>query len=81
MHTKSTKTHGKIFSFFMGHMPMICITDFDLYKEAMSDDSFVDRASVGANDEFFRPDKNGNRRGIMFSGGQTWLEQRRFSHR
>lgn len=76
-----TKKHGEIFSFFLGHIPIIVIADYDLYKEAMADDSFVDRASLGANDEFFLPDKNGNLRGIMFSNGQTWIEQRRFSHR
>jgi len=74
-------SHQKIWSFFMGSCPVIVITDYDLFKEAMSDDTFEDRSSLGANDDFFRPDKNGQRKGIMFSNGKIWVEQRRFSHR
>ena len=47
----------------MGSCPVIVITDYDLFKEAMSDDTFEDRSSLGANDDFFRPDKNGQRKG------------------
>ena len=47
----------------MGSCPVIVITDYDWFKEAMSDDTFEDRSSLGANDDFFRPDKNGQRKG------------------
>ena len=44
----------------------------------MADDSFNDRAGIGANNQFMRPDEHGNLSGIMFANGKTWQEQRRF---
>ena len=75
------KKYKGIFSFYLGNNPVVVVTEYNLYKEAMADDAFTARASIGANDEFMRPDENGDRSGIMFADGSTWQEQRRFSLR
>lgn len=50
------------------------------FKEAMSSDVFINRASIGANDYQISPDKDSNRAGLTFSGGKEWQEHsRRFS--
>ena len=53
------KKFGKVFSLYLGNQPFVIITDFDLYKEAMTKDELLDRPKLGAEDDFWFIDKNG----------------------
>jgi len=75
------KKYGKVFSLYLGNDPFVIVSDFELYKEAMSKDELLYRPKLGANDDFMFPDEHGERRGIMFANGQEWQEQRRFTLR
>jgi len=75
------KKYGKVFSLYLGNDPFVIVSDFDLYKEAMSKEELLYRPKLGANDDFMFPDEHGERRGIMFANGQEWQEQRRFTLR
>jgi len=79
--SKMRKKYGKIFSLYLGNDPFVIVADFNLYKEAMAKEELLYRPSLGANDDFMFPDENGDLRGIMFSNGQEWQEQRRFTLR
>ena len=53
------KKYGKVFSLYLGNDPFVIVSDFDLYKEAMSKEELLYRPKLGANDDFMFPDEHG----------------------
>ena len=53
------KQYGKVFSLYLGNDPFVIVSDFELYKEAMSKDELLYRPKLGANDDFMFPDEHG----------------------
>ena len=48
-----------MFSLYLGNDPFVIVSDFDLYKEAMSKEELLYRPKLGASDDFFFPDEHG----------------------
>ena len=57
--SKMRKKYGKVFSIYLGNDPFVIVTDFDLYKEAMSKEELLYRPKLGASDDFMFPDEHG----------------------
>ncbi|XP_060623364.2 cytochrome P450 2J4-like [Anolis sagrei] len=71
---KLAKQYGSIFTYWVGHMPTVVLSGFEAVKEGLVDHSeeFSDRPET----PFLT--LIGRRKGIIFSNGHTWKQQRRF---
>ncbi|XP_053164650.1 cytochrome P450 2J2-like isoform X2 [Hemicordylus capensis] len=68
------KQKGKIFTLWIGPLPFVVISGFQAVKEGLINhaEDFVDRPETPFIKAAFK------KRGIMFSNGHTWKQQRRF---
>ncbi|XP_042316821.1 cytochrome P450 2J4-like [Sceloporus undulatus] len=72
--TKMMKHYGNIYTIWIGHIPMVVLSGYQAVKEGLVDHSedLADRPLT----PFLEASLKG--RGIMFSNGHTWKQQRRF---
>ncbi|XP_060538873.1 cytochrome P450 2J5-like [Pantherophis guttatus] len=70
---KPAKQYGNIYSISLGHRFVVVLSGFKTVKETMT--SFPKEFSDRSDDAFFTA--LGKERGIMFSNGHTWKQQRR----
>ncbi|CAL8109685.1 unnamed protein product [Orchesella dallaii] len=71
------KRYGKVFSMTLGDFRVVVINDYKLINEAYRQDVFMGRPAFVA--QMTR--NHGQKRGLLFSEGQVWVEQRRFALR
>ncbi|XP_025032855.1 cytochrome P450 2C3-like, partial [Python bivittatus] len=69
---KHTKRYGNIYSMFLAHILIVVLSGFKTVKERMT--SFSEEFSERAIDPFLSVLAKG--RGIIFSNGHTWKQQR-----
>lgn len=72
---KFKEKYGKVFSLRLGKFRVVVISDYKLVMEALKQDVFMGRPAFEA--QLTR--NHGKKRGILFSEGKTWAEQRRFA--
>ncbi|XP_061493729.1 cytochrome P450 2J2-like [Rhineura floridana] len=70
----SAKAYGKIFTVWVGHMPMIVVNGFHPVKHVLI--NHYEETSWRITTPFLRDTMNG--KGILFSSGRCWKEQRLF---
>ncbi|XP_014383217.1 cytochrome P450 2J6-like isoform X3 [Alligator sinensis] len=68
------KTHGDIFTLWFGWTPIIVLNGFHAVKDGLT--AHPEEVSGRAVSMFFRVMEKG--KGIIFSNGRTWKQQRRF---
>nr|XP_020634325.1 cytochrome P450 2J6-like [Pogona vitticeps] len=68
------KQYGNIYTLWMGHMPIVVLSGFQAVKEGLMDHSeeFSERPLTPFLEAV------GKQKGIIFSNGHTWKQQRRF---
>ncbi|XP_058043376.1 cytochrome P450 2J2-like isoform X2 [Ahaetulla prasina] len=71
---KHVKEYGNIYSMWSGHYLIVVLSGFKTVKEGMM--SFLEEFSYRPDDAFMTA--VGNRRGIIFSNGHIWKQQRHF---
>ncbi|XP_070609881.1 cytochrome P450 2C7-like [Erythrolamprus reginae] len=71
---KLTDTYGNVFTFWIGHTPVIVLTGFRAVKNGIMDNS---EATCGRPILPFSKIL-GSGKGVMFSNGKTWKQQRNF---
>ncbi|XP_026577542.1 cytochrome P450 2J5-like [Pseudonaja textilis] len=71
---KLRDTYGNIFTFWIGHTPVIVLTGFTAIKNGLIDNS----EAVCQRPIFPFSKILGSGKGIMFSNGKTWRQQRQF---
>ncbi|XP_053243437.1 cytochrome P450 2J2-like [Podarcis raffonei] len=72
--SKLSKVYGKVFTIWVGHKPMIVVNGFRLVKQVLS--NYSEETSCRVVTPFVRDTMKA--KGILFSSGHTWKEQRRF---
>ncbi|CAL1297188.1 unnamed protein product, partial [Larinioides sclopetarius] len=72
LHTLSLK-YGPVFSFYLGRRLVVVLGDFEVMKEALSNNKILDRPKNPPN--HLLPDSTN----LSISNGRVWKEQRRFS--
>ena len=80
---KLRENFGPVNGLYFGNTPTIVIHDFDLIEEAFKREEFSGRPTPPTA-ALVRPGASGcsiknSVPGVLFSSGQTWVEQRRFS--
>uniref|UniRef100_A0A914X294 Unspecific monooxygenase n=1 Tax=Plectus sambesii TaxID=2011161 RepID=A0A914X294_9BILA len=70
------KTYGPVYTVWMGTMPAVFVVDFDIMQE-----TFVKNADAytGRLKNYAVQKLRGGNKGVVFSDGNLWKEQRRFS--
>ncbi|XP_077786543.1 cytochrome P450 2J5-like [Podarcis muralis] len=72
---KLANSYGNIFTLWIGHTPVIVLSGFEAV-----DDSLTDNPEALSGQPMFPVFKIlGNEKGIMFSNGKTWKQQRHFA--
>uniref|UniRef100_A0ABM5G429 Cytochrome P450 2J2-like n=1 Tax=Pogona vitticeps TaxID=103695 RepID=A0ABM5G429_9SAUR len=68
------KQYGNIYTLWMGHMPIVVLSGFQAVKEGLMDypEEFSERPLTPFLEAV------GKQKGIIFSNGHTWKQQRRF---
>ncbi|XP_055353872.1 cytochrome P450 2C15-like [Paramacrobiotus metropolitanus] len=71
---KVTEEYGKdgMCTLYVGHRPNVMVSDYELIKKLTNDEKFTGRPR-GMQDIHFR------RKGLLFTEGELWKEQRRFA--
>jgi hypothetical protein len=72
---KLAKKYGSVFSVFFANYPIVVLTGLSTIKEAFKDEKFAGRPPL----KIAKARSFGAQRGIIFSTGDTWMEQRRFT--
>ncbi|KAL8188166.1 UNVERIFIED_CONTAM: hypothetical protein K2H54_062311 [Gekko kuhli] len=68
------KSYGNIFTVWIGHVPVVVVSGYEAVEDALVSNS--DAISGRPLIPFFKV--LGNEKGIMFSNGETWWQQRHF---
>ena len=77
---KFREKYGKMFSFFTPDgTSIVVVSDYELLKNVLNRDEFSARPQLGPLIDLRHVDKEGEVRGVMFSNGREWQEQRRFT--
>ncbi|XP_054839578.1 cytochrome P450 2J5-like [Eublepharis macularius] len=71
---KIAKSHGDVFTLWIAHIPVVVLSGFEAVKDALVGNS--EALSGRPMFPFFKV--LGNEKGIMFSNGETWWQQRHF---
>ncbi|XP_077204256.1 cytochrome P450 2J2-like [Paroedura picta] len=71
---KLSKSYGNVFTVWIGHIPVVVVSGYEAVEDALVSNS--DAVSGRPLIPFFRI--LGNEKGIMFSNGETWWQQRHF---
>uniref|UniRef100_A0A6J0V8H1 Cytochrome P450 2J4-like n=1 Tax=Pogona vitticeps TaxID=103695 RepID=A0A6J0V8H1_9SAUR len=71
---KLASSYGDVFTLWIGHVPLVVLTGFKTVKEGLSNDYGI--LSGRPVLPFFKV--LGNKKGIIFSNGNTWKQQRHF---
>ena len=72
------KTYGPVCGLHLGPIPTIVISDEELMKEALNQDSISGRPLMVPWHEFRHGGSDGRQRGVILSSGEEWKDQRRF---
>ncbi|XP_051947975.1 cytochrome P450 2J4-like isoform X1 [Xyrauchen texanus] len=72
---KIAEQYGDVCTLFLGEKPCILLTGYETFKEAFVEqaDIFTDRPYFHVNDRICKG------KGLIFSGGHMWRQQRRFA--
>ncbi|XP_055043975.2 cytochrome P450 2J4 [Misgurnus anguillicaudatus] len=72
---KIAKRYGDVSTFYLGDKPCILLTGYETFKEA-----FVEQADIFTERPFFPVNERISKgKGLIFSGGHMWRQQRRFA--
>ncbi|XP_035709560.1 methyl farnesoate epoxidase isoform X2 [Folsomia candida] len=69
--------YGPVISVKMGSYPTVVLNDAKIIKDALNQNSLTGRPKI----KFFMDRSGGTAKGILFTDGHKWLEQRRFALR
>uniref|UniRef100_H9GFQ5 Uncharacterized protein n=1 Tax=Anolis carolinensis TaxID=28377 RepID=H9GFQ5_ANOCA len=69
------KQYGNVFTFWLGHVPVVFLSGYDAVKEGLADraEEFLDRGTT----PFFEKISEG--KGVGFANGYAWKQQRRLA--